>query len=192
MTEAALRDHMVTFVLAGHETTATALAWAYYELSRHPHIQRLAQVAADHGGDEYLLAVIKEAMRRRPVSQNSQRTLSEDTTVAGYHLPAGTVVAPNIYLVQRDPEVWDEPAEFRPERFLGRAPQAGTWVPFGGGVRRCIGAAFAEQEAVASLRAVLQRYDLWPAGGRPEKAKARNVTLVPSRGARIIATHRER
>ncbi|WP_424185645.1 cytochrome P450 [Actinokineospora sp. G85] len=186
---AELRDHMMTLLLAGHETTATALAWSLHELSRHPAALRAAQAAADAGDDAHLQAVAKEAMRLRPVIYSVGRRLTEPTVVAGHRLPRGTVVSPSIGLVQRDPDNFDAPEEFRPERFLDASPESGTWIPFGGGVRRCIGAGFSLQEAAAILKAVLVRYDLEPVGS-PERAKSRNITLIPSGGAKIIARRR--
>jgi cytochrome P450 len=186
LTDLELRDHMITLLLAGHETTATALAWSFHELARHRDLQRTAA----EGDDAYLEAVAKEAMRRRPVIQNVARRLTEPTEVAGYLLPAGTVVAPSIYLVHRDASAHADPADFRPERFLGKSPEAGTWIPFGGGVRRCIGAGFSQQEAVAVLREALSRYDIYPEHERSETAKVRNITLIPSRGGRIVVTPR--
>ncbi|OLF16111.1 cytochrome P450 [Actinophytocola xanthii] len=192
LTDAEVRDQMVTLLLAGHETTATALAWSFHELARHPEIQRRARRDADDGDGEYLQAVAKEAMRRRPVIQNVARRLTEPTEIAGYLLPAGTVVGPSISLVHRDPTLHEEPTDFRPERFIGKQPEAGTWIPFGGGVRRCLGAGFSLQEAAAVLREVLTRYELHPERARPEYPKPRNITLVPARGARIVATPRRR
>jgi cytochrome P450 family 135 len=185
-----LRDQMITLLLAGHETTATALAWSFHELARNPEVLRAARRAADDGDDDYLEAVAKEAMRRRPVIQNVARKLTEPAEVAGYRLPAGTVVAPSIALVHRDPAAHPEPRDFRPERFLGRQPESGTWIPFGGGVRRCIGAGFSLQEAVAVLREALTRYDIRAEEPREESPKARNITLVPAKGARIVVAER--
>jgi cytochrome P450 len=184
-----LRDHMMTLLLAGHETTATALAWSLHELARNPRTLRAAQEAADNGDDDYLQAVAKEAMRLRPVIYSVARKLTEPTVVRGYLLPKGTVVTPSIGLVQSDPKNHAEPQDFRPERFIGAQPEAGTWIPFGGGVRRCLGAGFALQEAAAVLKAVLTRYDIAPVGV-PEPARSRNITLVPAKGARIVATKR--
>jgi cytochrome P450 len=185
-----VRDQMITLLLAGHETTATALAWSFHELARRPDIQRTAQRAADDGDEDYLQAVAKEAMRKRPVIQNVARQLTEPTEVAGYHLPAGTIVGPSISLVHKDATLHDQPGDFRPDRFVGKQPESGTWIPFGGGVRRCIGAGFSLQEAATVLRAVLSRYDIRPERAKPEFPKPRNITLTPSRGARIIATPR--
>jgi cytochrome P450 len=185
-----LRDQMITLLLAGHETTATALAWSFHELSRRPDIQRRAQQAADDGDEDYLQAVAKEAMRKRPVIQNVARMLTEPTTIAGYRLPARTIVGPSISLVHNDARLHDDPEDFRPDRFVGKQPEAGTWIPFGGGVRRCIGAGFSLQEAAAVLRAVLTRYDLRPDRAKPEFPKPRNITLTPARGGRVIAIPR--
>lgn len=190
LSDAEVRDQMITLLLAGHETTATALAWSFHELARRPDVQRRARQAADDGDDEYLRAVAKEAMRRRPVIQNVARMLTESTEIGGYLLPAGAVVAPSISLVHKDPAWHERPGEFRPERFVGRSPEAGTWIPFGGGVRRCLGAGFSLQEAAAVLRAALTRYDLRAAQAKPERRKTRNITLVPADGARVIATPR--
>ena len=190
LSDVELRDQMITLLLAGHETTATALAWSFHELARRPDVLRTAQRAADDGDDNYLEAVAKEAMRRRPVIQNVARLLTEPVDLAGYRLPAGTVVAPSISLVHRDATVHAEPDDFRPGRFLGKPPESGTWIPFGGGVRRCIGAGFSLQEAVAVLKEALTRYDIRPASGHAEFPKPRNITLVPSRGARIVAVPR--
>jgi cytochrome P450 len=189
--DAELRDHMMTLLLAGHETTATALAWSLHELARRPDVLRAAQTAADTGDDDYLQAVAKEAMRLRPVIYSVARRLTEPTTVAGHLLPAGTVVSPSIGMVQQDPDRHPDPADFRPERFIGKQPETGTWIPFGGGVRRCLGAGFSLQEASAVLREVLIRYDIEPVGA-PETARTRNITLVPAKGARIIAHPRKR
>jgi cytochrome P450 len=186
-TDMELRDQLVTLLLAGHETTATALAWAFHELARRPDLLRTAQTS----GDEYLEAVVKEALRRRPVIYQVSRRLTETRRVAGYDLPRGTTVMAGIGLVHEDPAHHPDPREFRPERFLGEHPApASSWIPFGGGVRRCIGAGFSLMEATEILRVVLGRYDVRAARPSPEPAKARNVTLVPSRGCEVVVTPR--
>ena len=187
--DAELRDHMMTLLLAGHETTATALAWSLLELAHHPSVQRAAHKAADEGDDEYLTAVVKEAMRLRPVIFTVARRITEPVELGGYRLAKGTIVAPSIGLVQHNPAYYPQPERFRPERFLGKGPESGTWIPFGGGVRRCIGAGFSLQEAAAVRKAVLRRYELAPAG-KMERQKSRNITLIPSNGARLIARER--
>lgn len=186
-----LRDQLVTLLLAGHETTATALAWAFHELSRMPDQLRTAQQEADDGNDAYLEAIAKESLRLHPVVYQVGRRLTETTDLAGYRLPRGTTLMAAIGLVQCDEQNFPQVTEFRPDRFLGDNPPApGTWIPFGGGTRRCIGAGFSLLEATEILRASLSRYDVRPVRPEPEKAEPRNVTLVPSRGCEIIATPR--
>jgi cytochrome P450 len=184
-----LRDHLVTLLLAGHETTASTLAWTFHDLARRPELQAKAQRAADADDDDYLEAVIKESMRLRPVIGEVARRLNKPATVAGYDLPAGVVVFPSIELVQRRSSVFPSPDEFRPERFLEGNPPPATWIPFGGGIRRCLGAALAMVEAKAVLKVVMRRVDITPVG-REEWPRARNVTTIPGRGARIICRPR--
>ena len=190
LTDAELRDQLITLLLAGHETTATTLAWILHELARRPERLLVAQRAADEHDDEYLSAVAKEALRKRPVIYEVARKLTESVDIGGYRLPAGSVVAPAIGLVQTDPTNYPEPDEFRPERFVDAQPAANTWIPFGGGVRRCLGAGFSLMEASVVLGEVLRRYDVRPDRTREEHQRARNITLVPARGARIVVTPR--
>ncbi|MFI5782927.1 cytochrome P450 [Nocardia sp. NPDC051570] len=185
-----LHDHLVTLLFAGHETIATALAWSFHELARHPAILDAAVRSAVAGEDRYLEAVVKEVLRLRPVIVEVTRRLTEDTEVGGYRIPAGWTVMPSIVLVHQDPVHFAEPAEFRPERFLESSPPAGSWLPFGGGVRRCLGAGFAVQQGVIVLREVLSRFRIEPASARPEQPRLQHLTLVPSRGARIVVRPR--
>ncbi|MGW1074429.1 cytochrome P450 [Streptomyces sp. NPDC002537] len=189
-TDAELRDQLVTLLLAGHETTATGLAWALHELARRPVQLRRAQRAADEGDDAYLTAVAKEALRLRPVVHEVARQLTEPLVVGGYRVPAGATVMPAIGLVHADPAHHEQPDDFRPERFLDGQPPANTWLPFGGGARRCLGAGFALLEATVALRETLLRYDVRPERREPEAQRARNVTLVPARGARVVVSRR--
>jgi cytochrome P450 len=189
LSDAELRDHLVTLLLAGHETTASTLAWTLHDLSRRPELLARVQRAADEGDEDYLEAVVKESMRLRPVIANVARRLNKPARVGGYDLPAGVVVFPSIALVQRRAAVFPSPDEFRPERFLDGNPPPATWIPFGGGIRRCLGASLAMVEAKAVLKAVLQRVDIAPVG-REEGARTRNVTTIPSRGARIVSRPR--
>jgi cytochrome P450 family 135 len=185
-TDAELRDHLVTLLLAGHETTASTLAWTFHDMSRRPQVMARAVRAADSDDDDYLEAVVKESMRLRPVIPQVARRLAKPVRVAGYDLPAGVVVFPSIFLVQQDPAIYPRPEEFRPERFLeGAPPPTGAWIPFGGGIRRCLGASLATIEAQAVIKTVLQRVEVSP-GGRAERSKTRNITTVPSAGARIL------
>ncbi|UQS25052.1 cytochrome P450 [Amycolatopsis thermalba] len=190
LSDAELRDQLITLLLAGHETTATALAWSFHELARDPARQRRAIEAADAGDEKYLEAVAKEAMRQHPVISEVARRLTRDIEIGGYRIPAGHTVMPSIALVQGDPAHHDDPAAFRPERFLGGGPASGTWFPFGGGVRRCLGAGFSLLEATIVLRAVLTRFALEPDRARGEHARPRHITMVPGRGARIAVVPR--
>jgi cytochrome P450 len=186
-----LRDQLVTLLLAGHETTATALAWAFHELARQPDQLAAGQRAADEGDDDYLEAITKESMRLRPVIYQVGRRVTETVELAGYRLPRGTTLMAAIGLVQSDEQHFPDAEEFRPQRFLGDNPPApGTWIPFGGGTRRCIGAGFSLLEATEILRAALTRYDVHAVRATPEKAQPRNVTLVPSRGCEVLMTRR--
>ncbi len=193
MTDQELRDELVTLLLAGHETTATAVAWAVERLVRHP--EKLARLVAeiDAGeSDEYMQAVISETLRVRPVVPLVVRVLHEPLSVGGRELPRGARVVPSIYLTNRNPRVYDAPEEFRPERFLDSAPETFSWIPFGGGIRRCIGASFATLEMKLILSTVLgeltpslsARDARWPRRGEWNHRRA--ITLVPSRGARVV------
>lgn len=186
-----LRDQLVTLLLAGHETTATSLAWALHELGRHPELLARATAAADAGdadGLAYLEAVLKESMRLHPVIPMVVRTLLKPTTLAGWDFPAGATVGPSIIVAHAKDSNHPDPERFDPDRFLGQNPPTNTWIPFGGGVRRCIGAGFAQMEGSVVLREVLRRYGV-AAVGR-DVPKVRNITSVPKRGARVRVTAR--
>jgi cytochrome P450 family 135 len=186
MTDREVRDELVTIVGAGHETTATALAWAMERLLRTPRvIERLREsIAADE--DEYLDATIKETLRIRPVIVDVARKLTEPTEVGGYELEAGTFVLPAIAAMHFREDLYPEPDEFRPERFLDGGADTYVWIPFGGGVRRCIGAAFAQYEMRVVLRTILERTELRAPDPAAEKLKIRNITLAPGKGARVV------
>jgi cytochrome P450 len=182
-----LRDELVTLLVAGHETTATALAWALERLTRHPAaLERLTEETRA-GDEEYLDAVIRETLRLRPVLPFVGRKLTQPQTIGGWDLPAGARVAPSIHLVHRRPDLYPDPAAFRPERWLGVRPNPYTYLPFGGGVRRCLGASFAETEMRAVLGSIVARVRLRPARPESERVGRRVITLVPARGAEIIA-----
>lgn len=183
-----LRDQLVTLLLAGHETTATALAWSLYETGRDPELLRRCQHAAAVGDDDFLEAVLKESMRLHPVIPMVVRTLMAPATIAGWRLPRGATVGPSIVLAHQREDNHEDPETFRPERFLGHNPAPNTWIPFGGGVRRCIGAGFSLMEGVAVLREVFAAYDVTAV--RSEVPKVRNVTSVPRHGAQIRVTAR--
>jgi cytochrome P450 len=185
LSDAELRDNLITLLLAGHETTATALAWACHELARNPDVQRAAHRAADANDEEYLEAVAKEAMRLHPVIYEVARRVTEPVAVGGYRVPAGATVLPAIGLVQSDPRAHRTPGRFDPNRFLGEQPAANTWIPFGGGVRRCLGAGFSLLEATVVLGELLRRFELVPVRTVAEPARPRNITLAPGRGATV-------
>ncbi len=184
MTDAELRDELVTLIVAGHETTATALAWAFERLTRDP--ARLAVLEAESHTDEtvYAEAVAKEALRLRPVLNNVLRVVKEPIEVGGFDIPVGEKVAPSIYLVHRNPEIYPDPGTFKPERWLDTKPGTYSWIPFGGGTRRCIGASFALTEMEVVLRAVTRSVHL-EAVGEPEGAVPRFITTSPSRGGEV-------
>jgi cytochrome P450 family 135 len=183
-----LRDQLVTLLLAGHETTATALSWALYELGRDRELLARAHRAADEDDTDYLEAVVKESMRLHPVIPMVVRHLMEPATIGGHELPRGANVGPSILLGHARPESFPEPSAFRPERFLEGHVAPNTWIPFGGGVRRCIGAGFSLMEGVAVLREVLRGNDVRAAA--EDVPKVRNITSVPRRGARILVSLR--
>jgi cytochrome P450 family 135 len=190
MSDSDLRDQLMTLLLAGHETTATALAWTFDLLLRHrSSLQRLRE-SLEAGEEDYLRAVISESLRLRPVVPLAGRRLSVDLETENLHLPAGTDVTPAIWLTHTRAESYSEPFAFRPERFLDDAPDTYAWIPFGGGIRRCIGAAFAEFEMRIALREVLTRCELHKASPAPEKIGRRNITLSPRAGTPVIVTAR--
>jgi cytochrome P450 len=188
MSDEELRDELVTVLGAGHETTATALAWAMERLLRTPRVLAKLRESIAAGEDDYLDATIKETLRARPVIVDVARKLTSPARIAGYELAAGTFVLPAIAAMHYREDLFPDPEEFRPERFLdGGGPKADTyvWIPFGGGVRRCIGAAFAEYEMRIVLRTILERADLSAPDPKPERVKIRNITLAPGKGSKV-------
>jgi cytochrome P450 family 135 len=188
LTDPELRDELITILLAGHETTATSIGWAFERLLRTPAaLERLtAEVRTGDGGD-YLEAVIKETLRVRPVVTEVFRAPTTRTELGGYLFEPGTQLAASIMLVQYDPALYPpDPEAFRPERFLDGAPEPYTWIPFGGGVRRCLGAAFASLEMKVVIRAIVSRVRLRARRARSEKARFRGATMLPSRGGEAV------
>ena len=216
MTDSELRDELVTLLLAGHETTATSVAWAIERLVRHPQqLARLtveidagaglsgddaadgaeASVGAGERAERYMNAVVNETLRVRPVVPIVARMLQEELVLDGYSLPAGMRVMPSIYLTNRNARTYERPESFEPERFLERAPETFAWIPFGGGIRRCIGASFAQLEMKTMLRTILAELEpglprggvlrrrIWRGG---EWNRRRAITLVPADGARVV------
>jgi cytochrome P450 len=188
MSDTEIRDQLLTMLVAGHETTATALAWAFERMVRHPDV--VARLRADlaEGDSRYLDAAIKESLRLRPVVPIAARKLSAPLSVGGRDYEAGTVLMPCIFLLHRNPAVYEAPEEFRPERFLDDQPATYSWIPFGGGVRRCIGSNFALLEIRIVIESVLRELDLRPATRRDERIVRRAFTLSPRRGARVVAS----
>jgi cytochrome P450 len=184
MSDAELRDELMTLLIAGHETTATSLAWAVERLLRHPGAMERLRA----GDDDYLDAVVKETLRLRPVLPVVVRLLQAPMEIGGWELPAGVTVAPCIHLVHRREDVYPEPHRFRPERFLERPAGTYTWLPFGGGIRRCLGASFAQFEMKAVLSVVARSVTLRAADPAPEPVRRRAITLTPGRGAEVIAS----
>ncbi len=183
-----LRDELVTLLVAGHETTATALAWAVERLAHHPDkLQRLTEeVRADETA--YLDAVVTETLRLRPVISLVTRRLTEPVQIGDWNLPAGVTVTPSIYLVHRRPDLYPDPDRFLPERFLDTPPGTYTWIPFGGGVRRCLGAAFAQFEMRTVLSELVKRRQFNPSRAEPEPTLRRAITETPRRDAEVILT----
>ena len=188
MSDQELRDELMTLLGAGHETTATGLAWTFERLLRTPAV--LDELLGRPDDDAYLDAVVKESLRVRPVITDVARVLTRDTEIGGHTLPARTLVLCAISVLSTRPDAYPDPHEFRPERFLEGAPEPYTWIPFGGGVRRCIGAAFAQQEMKIVLRTILARVRLSAPDPAPEKPRVRHVTVVPHRGARVVVEER--
>ena len=182
-----LRDELMTALVAGHETTASQLAWTFERLTREPRVlQRLYEELDSEAGDDYLTATINEILRHRPVLPNAEPRLTmQPVTIGDVHYPKGTLLLANAYLVHHDPAIYPDPYAFRPERFLQQAPGTYTWIPFGGGRRRCLGASFALLEMKIAIRAVLTRYELDPVGSRPEKTRRRSITISPAKGGMV-------
>jgi cytochrome P450 len=185
MSDEELRDELVTILAAGHETTATGLAWAVERLLRNPAVLARLRDSIAAGEDSYLEATVIETLRARPVIVDVARKLTAPARFGEYEVAAGTYVMAAIAALHHREDLFPEPEEFRPERFLDGRPDNYAWIPFGGGVRRCVGAAFAEYEMRVVLRTILERAELSAPDPKPERVKVRNITLAPARGARV-------
>jgi cytochrome P450 len=194
MSEQEVRDELMTLLVAGHETTASELSWAFERLARTPRVARRLAGEIDSGdGNGYLTATVQEALRHRPVlPQAAPRLVKQPVEIGGFRYPEGVCLAANGYLIHHDPAIYPDPYEFRPERFLDEPPGTYTWIPFGGGRRRCLGASFAMLEMKIVLRAVLSRAELAPALGATEGSRRRSITLSPRHSARITLRARTR
>jgi hypothetical protein len=183
-----LRDELMTALVAGHETTASQLAWALERLAREPAVRARLTDEIDRGeSDEYLTATITEILRLRPVLPNAEPRLTKrEVEIGGFRYPPGVVLIASAFLVQRDPDIYPEPHAFRPERFLGTNPGTYTWIPFGGGRRRCLGASFAMMEMKVVLGAALRRYQLTAASPTPEATRRRSITFSPSGQTTVV------
>ncbi|HEV2812910.1 MAG TPA: cytochrome P450 [Solirubrobacteraceae bacterium] len=186
-----LRDELMTLLVAGHETTASQLAWTFERLMREPRVMRRLTDAVDADEDEYVDATVTESLRRRPVLPIAEpRLVKKPVEIGGWHYEPGCALAVNAWLVHHDPKIYDEPYAFRPERFLDEQPGTYTWIPFGGGRRRCIGASFAQLEMRLVLRAVMSRYELEATSEKMETTRRRAITYTPSRGATAVVRAR--
>jgi cytochrome P450 len=192
MSPAELRDELVTALVAGHETTASQLAWALERIAREPGVQRRLHEELDDGSDDaYLTATINEILRRRPVVPNAEpRLVKQPVQIGDIEYQPGVVLFASAYLVHHDAAIYPDPYAFRPERFLDQTPGTYTWIPFGGGRRRCLGASFALLEMKIVLRAALTCYELRSTGGPPEITRRRGITFSPSGGSRVILDER--
>ena len=190
MDDSELRDQLMTLLLAGHETTATALAWSFDLLLRHTETLNRLRESLEDGEDDYLQATVAESLRLRPVVPIAGRRLATELSAGDLSLPAGTDVTPAIWLAHTNRDVYPEPFAFRPERFLDDGPDTYAWIPFGGGIRRCLGASFAEFEMRIALREVLTRCELYKASPTPERVGRRNITLSPRDGTPVVLTVR--
>jgi hypothetical protein len=189
MSDQELRDELMTLLVAGHETTASTLAWCFDRLSRDRRVvERLRE-----GDDAYLTATIQEALRCRPVLPNvAPRLVVKPIEVGGWRYPTGVCLVPNAYLVQHDPDIYPDPYTFRPERFLDAPPGTYSWIPFGGGRRRCLGASFAMMEMKIVLRSLVAERELEPVGSGFERPKRRNITIAPAEGCMVRLPARAR
>jgi cytochrome P450 len=196
MSSQELRDELMTALVAGHETTASELAWGFERLAREPAVlERLYEELEGDSDETYLTATIQEILRHRPVlPQAEPRMVKQPVTIGGITYPPGVMLVAFIHLLHHDPELYPAPHAFRPERFIesegGRTPGTYTWIPFGGGRRRCLGASFALLEMKLVLRAALERYELHPAGEHPERTRRRHITVSPAGGCRVLLRER--
>lgn len=186
MADEEIRDELVTALVAGHETTASTLGFAFEQLARSPDVQE--RLAA--GGDDYLDATVNEVMRRRPVLPNPEpRLVKREVTIGGWAYPEGVVLIVGAYLIHHDASIYPDPYAFRPERFLGRKPGTYTWLPFGGGRRRCLGASFAQLEMRIVLREAARRFTVAAVAER-RRARRRMITITPGDAARVVLSRR--
>jgi cytochrome P450 len=185
LSDSEIRDDLITLMLAGHETTATTLAWVFDLLLHHRDALRRVQAEAAGGGDEFTTAVINETLRIRPPAPFTARVAAQPFSIGGYRVDAGTRIVVHIIAINRNPQTYAQPNEFRPERFLGSRPQTYAWVPFGGGVKRCLGASFSMQELITVLHTLLREGEFSAVDDTVDKIVRRSIMLAPQRGTRV-------
>jgi cytochrome P450 len=190
LSDAEVRDQLLALLMAGHETTANALTWAFERLSRTPHAARRLSAELSEGRTEYLDAVVAETLRTRPSVIDAVRTATDELQLGPYRIPPGTVVSALLTAMHRRGDLWEDPLAFRPERFLDGRPPPYSYMPFGGGIRHCIGASLALVEMRTVLRTALAGWEVAPAPGREERMRLTGITLTPSRGGRVVLRRR--
>ena len=190
MSEPQIYEQLRLMLIAGHDTTAATIAWAIERIAHTPSVLSEVERTVRGGDESYLEAVILETLRLRPVFPFTVRLTKQPLHLDGLTVPSETFVVPYITLVHRRPDIYPDPHAFRPERFVGSQPGTYTWIPFGGGIRRCLGASLAMAEQKIVLSTVARRTDMVAPDPRPEGARQRNVTMIPRHGARVLVTKR--
>jgi cytochrome P450 len=185
LSDSEIRDDLITLMLAGHETTATTLAWIFDLLLHHPDALRRVQAEAGSGEEAFTTAVINETLRVRPPAPFTARVAAQPFSIGGYRIEAGTRIVVHIIAINRNPRIYEHPNEFRPERFLGSRPETYAWVPFGGGIKRCLGAAFSMRELTTVLHTLLREGEFSAVDEKPEKIVRRSIMLAPQYGTRV-------
>jgi cytochrome P450 len=185
LSDSEIRDDLITLMLAGHETTATTLAWIFDLLLHHPDALRRVQAEAGSGDEAFTTAVINETLRVRPPAPFTARVAAQPFSIGGYRIEAGTRIVVHIIAINRNPRIYEHPNEFRPERFLGSRPETYAWVPFGGGIKRCLGAAFSMRELTTVLHTLLREGEFSAVDEKPEKIVRRSIMLAPQYGTRV-------
>lgn len=190
LSDVEVRDQVLALLMAGHETTANALTWSFERLSRTPDAERRLAAEASNGRSDYADAVVSETLRTRPPVIDAVRTATSELELGGYQIAPGTVVSAMLTAMHRRGDLWEDPLAFRPERFLGRKPAPYSYMPFGGGIRHCIGAPLSLVEMPTVLRTALRRFEIAPAPGREERMRLTGITLTPSRGGLVVLRRR--
>ena len=185
LSDSEIRDDLITLMLAGHETTATTLAWIFDLLLHHPGALRRVQAEALSGEEAFTTAVIHETLRVRPPAPFTARVAAQPFPIGGYLVDTGTRIVVHIVAINRNPRIYEHPNEFRPERFLGTRPETYAWVPFGGGVKRCLGAAFSMRELITMLHTLLREGEFSAVDDKPERIVRRSIMLAPRYGTRV-------